>query len=407
MRDELTVELENDLEAEGGARGPDLESVLSRGNQIRTRRRAGVVLSLVAIVAFTSAAIALVPTKRDSESSITDTNPPPEMSDQNGAVVESMTEQEQAEIFAFRALAATELMNPFGKRSYNFTYEPDTTETSTGWRIGFAASDCEPRQGSDGFYSFTCRGLSREDPQSGNALADTFVTVTLADNHWTVTDVEGNMLEEEINRVVGYSLPRRTEPSHWEFPATGVSPTGEEGQLSVEMMALWVGPYPTKAGGSVCQLSVVDSGGKVVDRANPMYQEPPNRPFERAGWISGSGIKMDPRIDRGVVHCQQYTGAGWDVASEPELVRDKGGAVVGVTAELIWRGDEGFTTSAQCRAKLVDDDNAVVWEGGGHVMALWRPGELKDYPYRAQAFITTRGEQVAAASIGDFACRSF
>lgn len=57
-------------------------------------------------------------------------------------------------------------MNPFGKRSYYFTYEPDTTETSTGWRIGFVASVCEPRQGSYDFYSFTCRGLSGEDPKA-------------------------------------------------------------------------------------------------------------------------------------------------------------------------------------------------------------------------------------------------
>jgi hypothetical protein len=60
--------------------------------------------------------------------------------------VERMSGQEQAEVFAFRALAATGLMNPFGKRSYNFTYEDDTTRTDKGWRIGFAASDCQPRK---------------------------------------------------------------------------------------------------------------------------------------------------------------------------------------------------------------------------------------------------------------------
>jgi hypothetical protein len=406
MRDELTIELENDLEVEGGALKPDLESVLSRGKQMRARRRVGVVLSLVAIVALVSTAIALVPTKRASESSITDTNPAPEVTDQNGGLVEDMTQQEQAEVFAFRALAATELMNPFGKRSYNFTYEPDTTETSAGWRIGFAASDCEPRQDSEGSYSFTCRGLSGEDPQSGNALTDTFVTVTLSNKRWTVTDVEGNMLEEEKERVIGYSLPQRVEPSHWEFPATGVSPTGEEDQLSVETMALWVGPYPTEAPGSVCQVSVVDSEGKVVDRARPMYREPPNRPFERAGWISGSGFEMDPRIDRAVVGCQQYTGPGWEVSSDPEVIRGEDGVVVGVTADLTWRGEEGFTTSANCRASLVDVNGAVVWEGTGNVMALWRPGELKDYPYRTEALITTSGEGVEAESVGEFTCRS-
>ena len=115
---------------------------------------------------------------------------------------------------------------------------------------------------------------------------------------------------------------------------------------------------------------------------------------------------MDRRIERAVGHCQQYTGAGWEVASEPELVRDEDGSVVGVTAALIWRGDKGFTTSAHCRANLVDDDKAIVWEGTGNVMALWRPGELKDYPYRAQAFITTRRGGVEAESVGEFTCQS-
>ena len=137
-----------------------------------------------------------------------------------------------------------------------------------------------------------------------------------------------------------------------------------------------------------------------------MYQEPPNRPFERAGWISGSELESDPRIDRAGVRCQQYTGAGWEVSSEPEIVRAKDGTVSGVTAELEWRGEQGFTTSAHCRASLVDDDNVVVWEGTGKVMALWRPGELKNYPYRAQASIATRGKEVEAESVRKFDCRS-
>lgn len=403
MPDELTIELENDLEIEGGAREQDLASVMSRGNQLRTRRRVGVVLSLVAIVTLVSAAIVLVPTERGSENSVTDTNLAPEVSEQHGGMVEVMTQQEQAEVFAFRALAATELMDPFGERSYHFTYESDTTRTSTGWRVGFAASDCEPRQ-ADGSYSFTCRGLSGEN-RLGNAETDTFVTVAQANNQWTVMDIEGNMLEEEVDRAIGYSLPSRDEPSHWEFPATGLFPTGDGDELAVNMVALWVGPYPTEARGSVCQLSVVDSKGQAVERANPMYREPPNRPFERGGAMWILSVTRDPRIDRALVRCQQYTGAGWEVSSEPQLVQGDAG-VVGVTADLVWRGDEGFTTSAHCRATLVNDKGIVVWEGTENVMALWRPGELKNYPYRAQAFITTRRKEVEAESVGRFACRS-
>ena len=119
----------------------------------------------------------------------------------NREIVEEMTEQERAEVFAFRALADTGLMNPFGKRSYNFTSADDTTQADDGWRIGFAASDCEPRGG-----TFTCRGLSGEDPELGNALTDTFVTVALGDGRGRVVGVEGNMLDDEQERVIGYTL---------------------------------------------------------------------------------------------------------------------------------------------------------------------------------------------------------
>lgn len=402
MRDELITELETELEAEGGAQEPDLESVLARGHQILARRRISVVLSLVAVVALASAAIALVPTKRSSENSITDTSPRPEISDKNGAVVESTTEQEQAEIFAFRALAATELMDPFGKRTYGFTYRDDTTETPEGaWRVGFAAMDCAPQGNTQ-----TCRGLSGEDPELGNALTDTFVIVQLEAGSWEVVDVEGNMLDEERNRVIGFTLAERDEPSHWEMPAVSARSLEGEGEgFSVTALPLWVGPYPTKAPGSVCTISATDGQGNQVGQ-QVFYLEPPRREFERGGWVMGRGVQGAEGAEEADVTCHQYTGAGWDVASDPELVREADGSVVGVVADLVWRGGKGFTSSASCRASLLDGEGAVVWEGTGRVESLLRSGELKDYPYRTQALITTKGERVEAESVGDFSCRS-
>ncbi len=313
-------------------------------------------------------------------------------------VVEEMTEQERAEVFAFRALADTGLMNPFGKRSYNFTYADDTTETDDGWRIGFAASDCEPRDG-----TFTCRGLSGEDTRLGNALTDTFVTVALDGGRWRVVDVDGNILVDERERVIDYTLPQREEPSHWEFPAVGVWPSDEG--VSIEMMALWVGAYPTSTPGSVCEFQALDGNDDPVGEPQFFYQEPPNRPFERAGWIRGTGIEPASDVARGVVECHQYTGRGWEAASDPEIVGSPGD-VSGVTAELVWRGDEGFTSTAVCRATLVDEAGDELWEGSGRVEPLWRPSELKDYPYRAEIFVSTRGESVDAQRIGEFTCAS-
>ena len=313
-------------------------------------------------------------------------------------IVEEMTEQERAEVFAFRALADTGLMNPFGKRSYNFTYADDTTQADDGWRIGFAASDCEPRGG-----AFTCRGLSGEDPELGNALTDTFVTVALGDGRGRVVGVKGNMLDHEQERVIGYTLQQREEASHWEFPAVGMWP-GDEGAI-IEMMALWVGAYPTSAPGSVCEIQAVNAQGEAVGDRMVFYQEPPSRAFERAGWIRGTQTQPTEDVARLAVDCRQYVGRGWEIGSGPE---DLGGPgeVSGVSAEIVWRGDQGFTTGAVCSSTLVDEAGGVVWEGSQRILPLWRPSELKNYPYRSDVLISTRGKSVDAQSIGEFTCKS-
>jgi hypothetical protein len=369
-------------------------------------RFTSVALAVVAVVTGVIAtALVALPTDGKSPHLVTgDQSPahqasPSPQTARDGEIVEGMTEQEKAEVFAFRALAATGLMDPFGKRSYNFTYEDDTTDTPQGgWRVGFAASDCRPRHG-----GHSCRGVSGEHPETGNALADTFVVVELNGGVWRVVDVEGNMFDEERDRVVGYGLPDRDEPSHWELPVVSLR-SPDEG-FSLTMLPLWVGPYPTKAPGSVCTIEAGDGQGKTVGDDVVFYQEPPQREFQRAGWVMGKGVPGVKGAETVDVQCRQYTGSGWEIAFNPELV-GRPGEVVGVAAELVWRGDEGFTSAAVCRATLVDEAGAVVWEGSGRVEPLWRPGELKDYPYRTDVFLTTRGKSVEAEEVGEFSCRS-
>lgn len=372
-------------------RDANLTEIEHRGRQLTRRARIGALLALVGILGVAVAMVQLVPSLLRSDNQVTDTDPaPPDTS--HDRVVESMTLQEKAGIFAFRAVAATQLMDRRG-RSYLFTSSEDTTRIADGWRIGFAASECTPS---------TCRGLSGENAR-GNALTDTFVFARLQTGTWTVVDVEGNVLAEDRERLLGYSLPDRNEPSHWEFPALDMG-SPDEG-FSVTMIALWVGPYPTAAPGSVCEIRPIDSDGNPAGEGTIFYEEPPNRLFERSGWVAIRGVpKAGAGAETASVGCTQYTGEGWEVASEPKLFRTDG--VFGVEADLLWRGDQGFTTAATCRVVLVDAAGDDVWQGTGRIEPLWRPGELDNYPYRAHMVITARGESVDAESIGDFTCRS-
>jgi hypothetical protein len=399
MSDDMTTKLKAQVESEVEHRQPDLDWVLARGHKLRARRIAAGALggAVTAILVF----VAVIAQPWDDKPSRKTALPPPPQQQPTAnsadALVEEVSEQEQAEIFAFRALATTELMGPFSKRSYNWTYEDDTSRTEHGWRIGFAASDCEPRDG-----VITCRGLSGEDPELGNALTDTYATVVLDNHVWRVVDVEGNMLPEERERVIGFTQQQHGEPSHWEFPAAGVWSMGQESMVS--MFALWVGPYPTSGPGSVCMVKIMDTDGDIVGQPSVFYQEPPNRPFERGGWVRGTGAQAEAADVS--VDCRQYTGAGWELTSEPQPVGEAG-SVTGISAELEWQGDEGFTTAAVCEATLVDEAGSVVGEGSGRLEPLWRPDELKDYPYEATIFVNTRGEPIDAEKVGEFTCRSF
>jgi len=392
--DKLRRELRRSVD-ENGMHRSDVGWVLERGQELRRRR--SLVIGAVGVAFAVLAGIAVTALSRPDGDRL------PLQGDRDatkdalrGEVVEDVSERFRAEIFAFRALAATDLMGPFLKRSYNWTYEDDTSETAEGWKVGFAASDCLPRGG-----VFTCRGLSGEDPKLGNALTDTYVVVVLVDGQWEVLDVEGNMLDSDRTRIVGFSLPDRHEPSHWDFAAVDVWKDQHE---TFSMIPIWVGPYPTTAPGSLCQTTFVDENGKRVGTPTTFYQEPPSRPFERGGWHRGGGIVPDEPFVDAEVRCRQYRGQGWEITDGPRLVGPVG-EVSGVSAELIWRGGKGFTSAFVCRTTLLDADGKVVFKGSGRLEPLWRPSELRDYPYEATIIVPTRGRSsVDAHSVGDFGC---
>lgn len=306
MRDELTSRLKAALDREQAPGSPDLGWVLARGHRLRVRRLISVAMSAVVISATITTVIAVLPSADDARSLVAgDPSAPPHESispqaPSEGEVVEEIPEQQRAEVFAFRALADTGLMDPFGKRSYFFTDSDGTTQTSNGWRVGFAAGDFAHRGN-----SFGCHGLSGEDPDTGNTLADTFAVVELNQGAWRVIDVEGNILDEERDRVVGYQLPDHFEPSHWEVPAVSLlSP--DEG-LSVTMLPLWVGPYPTNARAA----SARSSQGMVKARRSAMAQSSiTSRHSENSsepGWstLEAPGAGKEPRTFRSSVASTQ------------------------------------------------------------------------------------------------------
>lgn len=388
MREELAAELEAAVNAEMGPHQPDLAWVMQRGGRVRRVRRALMSAGVVAVLAVGGVGIQAL--EGDSEPIQPPVAAPRSTPDVQeplpGEVVEEIPDRFQAEIFANRALAATGLIDPHGARSYNWTTEAETTETDDGWRVGFAASDCEPKGN-----VFTCTGLSGEDPNDGNALTDTWVTVRLEEGRWYVVTVEGNMLEEEKDRVLGYSLPQRAEPSHWDMTATGMWNGRAE---TSAIMPMWVGPFPTTAPGSICEMQFVNEAGVPVGQPSSFYQEAPAQEFRRGGGIRGGGVGSEPPSDASDLHvtCRQYTGRGWELASEVEKVT-VGRDVVGLSAELAWHGEEGFTTAAVCQATLLDEDQEVAFEGSGRVEPLWRSNELKDYPYRATVYVDFGGKR--------------
>ena len=372
---------------------PDVAWVLQRGRRLRRNRLlvatgTGLLISILVTTVVLSMPSSENPSPIGPQPGPTST---PEI-DRQGNVVGGMSEQFRAEIFAHRAVARNGLMGPYLPRSYNWT-EEEPSQTQDGWKVGFAVSDCVPKGG-----AFTCKGLSGEDPQTGNALANAFLTVEVSNDEWEVVQVEGNVRPEERERLLGYSLKDREEAPHWEFSAVGVW-----NSEYAEAMPLWVGPFPTDAPGSACRTTYFDENGTQVG-VSRFYQAPPQRYHERGGWIHG-GLGDPPEEDfvSADVRCEQHRAGEWEPEGSPSIVGEPGD-VHGVAQKLQWHGEERITAAASCRANLVDEEGQVVWEGKTLVRALSGP-EMDDYPYETVAAMTTGGP-VDAQAVGAFECET-
>lgn len=305
MFDEIGRELKTAAERNEVPRG-DLDQVLAGARKDRIiRRSVGLSLAVIVVVFF----VTLSPWKDLGHRAEL---PVVGGEDQSG-VVELIPEQQQAEIFAFRAAAATGLMDPFAERVFVFTYTDDTTRTGDAWKVGFTVSNCAPKDG-----GFACR---HPDGTSSSATgeANAFLIVQLADETWSVTGAEGNVLDSERTAVTGYALSREAEASRWEFPSVDVYPS--EKFSMVMAFALWVGPYPTQAPPSRCGIVAVDDAGEVVFR-DAWVDEAPNRPFSRAGWVRS--MSVDGSAVEATIDCvQQESGeprSDWRMAGYEPIV---------------------------------------------------------------------------------------
>jgi hypothetical protein len=384
-------------------RSPELErdSSADRGPDLSGPRR--LVSAVVALALFAASAILVWSAFRPTESRTPAPVSTPSTT-QRGELIEPMTEREGAEVFAVRAVAAAGLMDPVDSRSFGFTYRDDTTRTASGWRVGFAAMDCEPK-GTGNDVVFTCRGLSGDEPDTGNAVTDAYVTVALDGGTWTVVGFDGNVLDDERIRLVGSTLPQQTEPSHWEFPA--VATARHDGVVTgFESVALWVGPYPTEAMGSVCDARALAADGEDLGSVSRWYEEAPDRPFNRVGWVHAQEIGDAPPATSDIsIRCRQYTGLGWTVVVDPSLVRQDG-EVVGVRIELEWQGAEDITTPAECTVEILNQSGEVIWEGRGRAESLWPQPDPNGYPYHTQVFIPIGPDGPTRVDhIGAFDCR--
>ena len=372
---------------------PDVTWVLQRGRRLR-RKRLLVAVGTGILISILATTFVLSMPNSETPSPV---GPQPEPTstvkiNRQEEIDEAVTQQFRAEIFAHRAVARNGLMGPYLPRSYNWA-EDKTIQTQDGWRVAFAVSDCVPKGG-----AFTCKGLSGDDPKTGNALVNSFLTVALSNGLWEVVHVEGNVLPGERELLVGFSLQDREEAPHWDFSAVGVWESDY-----AEAMPIWVGPFPTDAPGSMCRTRYLDEQGTEVG-VSRFYQEPPQRYHERGGWIRG-GLGEPPKehFVSAKVACEQHRVGGWVPKGSPSLVGEPGD-VHGVGQKLQWQGEKDFTAAASCRASLVDDEGRVVWEGKTLVHALSEP-EMDDYPYETVAVITTGGP-IDAQSVGTFECET-
>ena len=98
--------------------------------------------------------------------------------------------------------------------------------------------------------------------------------------------------------------------------------------------------------------------------------------------------------------------SGWELASQPDAVTE-GRDIIGISAELVWRGDEGVSTGTRCSAALLDEDQEVAFEGSV-VIEPPGPSDSDGPPYRTEVHIPFGGERFFGVEnyyVDGFECR--
>ena len=309
-----------------------------------------------------------------------------------GVLYEPADEATRAKIFTLRALAATELMEPLSSRTYLMKdREAPAVQEGNDWALFFGPNDCAPRGN-----LYTCR------PVSGDRPTEVSVRVSLIGSRWEVVEIEGDMPEVDRDAVIRFSLQDEPEPSRWDMTAAAVG--GEPDNRFIEVWPIWVGPYPTKAPGSVCKGTPLDADGEPVGRVTTFYQERPTRPFEVHGWSRGGGINLPAEAVEAEVECRQRSRQGWVLISEPELIESPGGPV-GAEATMRWEGEQGFTAPLRCHITLLDPQGEVVWEGDEFPPPVWPPDKVDSHPYETVVRVSFPSAP-SATEVGEFDCES-
>ena len=256
-------------------------------------------------------------------------------------------DSDAAVVFAVRALAAADLLDPNG----NFMQFTERVEpTNEGWKVGFAALRCGSIDEVD-----TCRSTDGGSSTS----TDVWLHVGTIGDSWRVLTTEGD-LPEGTSVLQGWSRPVEGERPHWEFPSVSVGPArdeGDDGRL-ITATALWVGPIPHEGPGSVCRVVAFGADGDVVHRGDALYQTPPRAGWGRMGTMLGTEVDAPARSAE--VRCAPFL-HDFEPIGEPRLSVEAGPerVVIG-TAELRWSGPKIDATSFWCDVSLFDRNGSLV-----------------------------------------------
>lgn len=410
--DDLKRRLEDALQQQRASKPSNLEWVVNRGKGLKRMRWAAGTATFMCVTAAIILGLTLgdVEVRRPSNEDVGEASPPPqedrlEQHPDSFRVPRSEadmgTEQDQAEVFAIRALRTVGLYEPADRIYFVQKVEP----LPKGWSVSLAGSTCNIR---------TCRGLSGND-QLGNSVIDSSVTVLLDDGNWSVTQAQGNFTQDDIASLEGVTLRQVPEAPHWEVPAVKFETehfeeteryeeTDQQDQIGVEFGAfgLWVGPLPSDAPGTLCQPVAFSASGAVTGTGEVIYRSPPRREFERSGGVYGTAFGASAPVDEVRMDCEIYDGPGW-VASEPDMRKAQEGSAVVVRARVKW-ADEPFSfVEGVCLAEVANESGQILGTGEDRLQHTWPPKEVRQ-PQDVTIRIDMDNPD-EAKSVSHFSCR--